>query len=82
MQAQETRARHSGIVEKQEDAGNAGADFDIRDDRARGEAIKKALSEGTASRTGLRDRSTDHGMIHESDQASHHRKRTGNPGKD
>lgn len=78
MQSKKTHAQHLRLVEKQENTGNGGADFDIRGDLARNEAAKKALAAGTALRTGLKDLTTDRGMIRGVDQASHHHKRSGN----
>jgi hypothetical protein len=78
MQSKKTHAQYLRIVEKREDTGNAGADFDIKGDLARSDSTKHALAEGTALRGGLKDLVADRGMIRGSDQESRHHKRSGN----
>ena len=77
MQAQKTHEQQLRIIEKHEDTGNAGSDFDVKGDLARSDAAKKALAEGTALRTGMKDLTRDRGMIRGQNQESQHHKRAG-----
>ena len=78
MQSKKTHAQHLRIVEKQEDTRNAGADFDVRSDLARSQAVKDALAEGMPPKGVLKELARDRGMIYGLNQASQHRKRSGN----
>ena len=77
MQAKKTHEQQLKIIEKQEATGNAGSDFDVKGDLARSDAAKKALAEGTALRTGMKDLTSDRGMIRGQNQESQHHKRAG-----
>lgn len=78
MQSKKTHAQHLRIVEKQEVTSNAAADFDLKGDLARNKAAKSALAEGTALRTGLKDLTSDRGVVRGANQESQHHKRSGN----
>lgn len=78
MQSQKTHARHLRIVEKQEDSGNAGGDFDVRSDFARNQAVRDAGAEGMPPKGVLRELARDRGLIRGPNQLSQHRKRSGN----
>lgn len=77
MQAKKTHEQQLKIIEKREDTRNAGSDFDMKGDLARGEAAKTALAEGAALRTGMKDLASDRGMIPERNRESQYNKPAG-----
>ena len=78
IQSKKTHAQHLRIVEKQDVTSNAGPGFDPKGDLARNKAAKSALLEGTALCAGLKDLTSDRGIIRGVNQESNHRKRSGN----
>ena len=77
MQAKKTHEQQLKIIEKREDTSNADSDFDMKGDLARSDAAKKALAEGSELRGGLKDITSDRGMIRGQNQESQHHKRAG-----
>jgi hypothetical protein len=77
MQAKKTHEQQLRIIEKRDDTSNAGSDFDAKSDLARNDAAKKAHAEGSGLRTGLKDLTSDRGMIRGQSQESQHHKRAG-----
>jgi hypothetical protein len=77
MQAKKTHEQQLRIIEKRDETSNAGPDFDVKGDLARSEAAKKTLAAGTSLRTGMKDITSDRGIIRGQNQESEHHKRTG-----
>lgn len=77
MQAKKTHEQQLRIIEKRDETSNAGSDFDVKGDLARNDAAKKTLAAGTSLRTGMKDVTSDRGIIRGQNQESEHHKRTG-----